>query len=158
MVDDLTEPAASRVELPPEGGAGTQVSQPAAAASDAIPALTTFVVLTFGFSWGLAGIATLATPTAPVLGEALMILCGFGPSLAAVLIVLLWDGRAGVLTWVRRCLIWRENIGWYLLAFAGPPFAMLAALGLHVLLGGALPASPASGNPGLTLSTFEHDA
>jgi membrane protease YdiL (CAAX protease family) len=114
----------------------------------------TFVALTFGLSWGLAGIAALATPTAPVLGEALMTLCGFGPSLSAVLTVLLWDGRAGVVTWLRRCLIWRVNIGWYLLAFAGPPLAMLAALGLHVLLGGALPASPAWGHPGLTLTTF----
>jgi hypothetical protein len=114
----------------------------------------TFVALTFGLSWGLAGIAALATPTAQVLGEALMTLCGFGPSLAAVLIVLLWDGRAGVVTWVRRCLKARLKSGWYLLAFVGPPLAMLAVLGLHVLLGGALPSSPARGNPGLTLTTF----
>jgi membrane protease YdiL (CAAX protease family) len=51
-------------------------------------------------------------------------------------------------------MAWRLRIGWYLLAFAAPPLVMLAALGLHVALGGAAPPSPAIGQPGLIVTTF----
>lgn len=73
-----------------------------------------------------------------------MTLCGFGLFLAALLTVRVWDGRDGLLKWLHRRLTWRRNSGWYALAFLSPPLAMLAELGLHVLLGGALPASPAA--------------
>jgi membrane protease YdiL (CAAX protease family) len=121
-------------------------------ASNQIQALMTFVALTFALSWGLAWTSTLVELA--VLSEALFALCGFGPSLAAFITVLVWDGRAGLARWLGRCLTWRLRIGWYLLAVLAPPLAMLVALGLHVALGGAVPPSPAIGQPGLIVPTF----
>lgn len=150
----MNESAASRLGLPLDSRPETLVSRRAKAASEAMQALMTFVGLTFGWSWGLAWVATMVAPTAPFLAEALMTLCGFGPSLAAVFTVLLWDGYAGAVKWLRRCLAWRLRSGWYVLAFVGPPLVMLSALGLHILMGGAQSVSPALGHPGLTLTTF----
>lgn len=134
----------------PESVTGTHISDVGKARQ--IKALLTFVALTFGLSWGLAWTSTLVEPAA--LSEALYTLCGFGPSLAALITVRIWDGRAGLGNWLRRCLMWRLRISWYLLAFLAPPVVMLAALGLHVALGGMVPQSPAIAQPGLIVSTF----
>jgi membrane protease YdiL (CAAX protease family) len=115
-------------------------------------ALLAFVALTFGISWGLVWTSTRVEAAA--LSEAVYTLCGFGPSLAAFAIVLIRDGRAGLGRWVQRCMVWRPRIGWYLLALLATPLVMLAALGLHVALGGAVPPSPAIGQPGLIVPTF----
>lgn len=121
-------------------------------ASNRMQALRTFVALTFGLSWGLAWVSTIVEPA--VLSEALYALCGFGPSLAALITVRIWDGRAGLGNWLLRCLMWRLRFGWYLLAFLAPPLVMLGALGLHVAMGGAVPSSPAVSDPSLIVSTF----
>jgi membrane protease YdiL (CAAX protease family) len=121
-------------------------------AFDRMRALLTFVVLTFGLSWGLAWTSTLVEPAA--LSEALYVLCGFGPSLAALITVRIWDGRAGLARWLGQCLTWRLRIGWYLLAFLAPPLVMLGALLLHVAMGGAVPSSPAVSDPSLIVSSF----
>jgi membrane protease YdiL (CAAX protease family) len=122
------------------------------AASDRMRALLTFVALTFGLSWGLAWTSTLVEPA--VLSEALYALCGFGPSFAAFITVLVWDGRAGLARWLGRCLTWRLRIGWYLMALLAPPLVMFAALGLHVALGGVVWPSSAVGYPDLIVPTF----
>lgn len=121
-------------------------------ASERMRALLTFVGLTFALSWGLAWTSTLVELA--VLSEALYALCGFGPSLAAFITVLVWDGRAGLARWLGRCLTWRLRIGWYMLALLAPPLVMLAALGLHVAMGGAVPQSPAIDQPNLIVPTF----
>lgn len=121
-------------------------------ASNRMSALLTFVALTFGFSWGLAWTSTRAEPAA--LSEALYALCGFGPSLAAPITVLAWDGRAGLGKWWRRCMAWQLRIGWYMVALFAPPLVMLAALGLHVVMGGEMSPSPAIVHPGLIVPTF----
>lgn len=119
-----------------------------------IPALLTFTALTFTLSWGLGAISVGIGPTAPGMAAALLTLCGFGPSLAAILIVLVFDGWHGLGVWLRRCLTWRLHPGWYGAAFVAPPLAMLAALGLHTAIGGAQPISPVAGDPGLAITTF----
>lgn len=102
----------------------------------------TFFVLTFGWTWGLWGIVTLIRDGAPLLGKVLYLAGAFGPSLAACLVVLMFNGRAGLRRWLAQGLRWRVGWRWYALALVAPPLILLAALGVHLALGGAIPASP----------------
>ena len=74
----------------------------------------------------------------------LFFLAGFSPLLAAVGVSAWQSGAAGVRALLAQLLRWRCGFWWYLLALFGPGLLMLAALGLHVALGGTLPLSPLS--------------
>ncbi len=105
-------------------------------------AIITFFVLTFVWTWGLWGIVTLIREQAPSLGNALYLAGAFGPSIAAVFVTLMFTGGAGLRRWLAQCLRWRVGWRWYALAFIAPPLILLAALGVHLAMGGAAPASP----------------
>ncbi len=107
-----------------------------------IPAILTFFVLTFVWTWGLWGIVTLIREQAPGLGNALYLAGAFGPSVAAVFVTLMFTGGEGLRRWLAQCLRWRVGCRWYARAFVAPPLILLAALGVHVVLGGAIPDSP----------------
>lgn len=70
---------------------------------------------------------------------------GWGPGIAAVLVSAILAGRRGVGDLLRRFLIWRLNIVWYVVAFFLLAGLILGGIGLHVLFGGAMPAIPAAG-------------
>jgi uncharacterized protein len=114
-------------------------------------ALCTFVALAFGWTWGLLWIGATFTLHPPWLGTALLIIIGFGPSFAALCVVWMFEGSAGLRQWLRRCLSWRLPAYWYALAFLGPPVAILVALGSHAVLGGSVSPSAAKGQLGLAL-------
>jgi uncharacterized protein len=125
----------------------TQAIQPAA--------LLTFVALAFSWTWGLWWIASTAVnPQSTALISALFIVSGFGPSLAGLVVVWGFDGRAGLCRWLQRCLTWRFGVGWYAMAFFGPPLAMVAALAIHAVLGGPLPPLPDASHIGAPLLQF----
>lgn len=113
-----------------------------------------FILLAFAWSWGLGFAGNKMKEALPALSVALMILAGFGPSLAAVVVVALSTGTAGLRGWVRRCFAWRIDAGWYLLAFLAPPALMVGALALHAALGGSLPALPALSQIPLVVANF----
>jgi membrane protease YdiL (CAAX protease family) len=77
----------------------------------------------------------------------LEILTGWAPGIAAVVITTIVAGRAGVRELLRRFLIWRVGIQWYLTAFFLLALLILGGIGLHVLFGGARPTIPAAGAP-----------
>ncbi len=101
-------------------------------------ALLTFLVLTFGWTWGLWAIVTLPGLGLTGLGGGLMLASAYGPGVAAVVTVLAFEGRVGFGRWIRRCLRWRLGWGWYVLALFGPPLLMMVALGLNLASGGAM--------------------
>lgn len=113
-----------------------------------------FLLIAFGWAWGFGYAAGQLKATMPALSVALSILAGFGPSLAAVIVVHQSDGLAGLRRWLRRCLNWQVGWQWFALAFLAPPTAMLAALGLHVLLGGELPVFTALAHVPLAIANF----
>jgi membrane protease YdiL (CAAX protease family) len=117
-------------------------------------AIFTFFVLTFVWTWGLWGIVILIGEQAPGLGKVLYLAGAFGPSLAAVLITLMFTGGAGLRRWLAQCLRWRVNWRWYALAFIVPPLIFLVALGLHLALGGAIPDSPYAGRVLIAAAQF----
>ena len=113
-----------------------------------------FVVLSFAWSWGFGFVASQISTDTPKLGVALMIVAGFGPSLAGVALVATSIGRSGLRRWIGRCFNWRVGWGWYVLAFLVSPVVMVFALALSVLLGEALPAFPAASQIPLVIANF----
>ena len=49
------------------------------------------------------------------------------------------DGRAGIRTLLRRFLIWRVGLRWYVVVLLGAAVVDLTAIALHVVFGGAVP-------------------
>jgi len=123
-------------------------------ASSQIPALLTFVAMTFGWTWPLWMAGAGLISCAPDLGKALLLLAGFGPSLSGLITVGIFDGGAGLGRWLHRCLNWRLGLFWYAVAFFGPPLAMIVSLGVDAILGGALPSSPSAGHVGIAVAQF----
>jgi membrane protease YdiL (CAAX protease family) len=83
---------------------------------------------------------------------ALLILTGWGPALAAMVVVGLTEGRAGLARLWRRFLIARVSPVWYAVALLLIAAAILGGLGLSVLLGGAMPVIPALHYPVSTVA------
>lgn len=86
--------------------------------------LLVFVVLAYAFSWTLVPFGGLL---------------GCGPFLAAVLVLSLTEGRAGVRDLLRRMVRWRIGWGWYALAIGLPTAAAGLAAAWTIWLGAPMP-------------------
>jgi membrane protease YdiL (CAAX protease family) len=64
------------------------------------------------------------------------------PSIAALIVAFLADGRNGVLDIFRRLGRWRANWRWYVFILFSPAVLYFLAVGVHVLLGGTAPQFP----------------
>ena len=117
-------------------------------------AISAFVVLAFAWSWGL-GYATsqVKSESIPV-STAVLMASGFGPSIAAFVIVGAFSGSLGLRRWMAHCL--NRNLGcrWFALAFLTPPLVMMVALVVHILLGGAIPAPIVAAHIPLAIANF----
>lgn len=69
----------------------------------------------------------------------LTILSGYGPALAAIIVVSLAYGRQGLRELFGRLLRWRVEIQWYLIALFMPAFVILLAIAVNNWTGGASP-------------------
>ena len=103
-------------------------------------ALAVYVVLTLGIVWTTAPLA-LVSPA----GHGL--LNAFNPLLVALGVTAATAGRHGVAALLRRLLIWRVGLRWYLVVVGLPLMIALAAVGISMLAG--LPV----GNPFDRIST-----
>ena len=117
-------------------------------------ALFNFVAMAFGWTWSLLWVGATFTLHPAWLNTTIIIAAAFGPSLAGVITVALFDGRAGVKRWLKRCLFWRVGWGWYAIAAVGPLGIMALALALYAGMGGAVPPSPVIGNLWLSVLIF----
>ena len=84
--------------------------------------------------WAAAGSHGWVAAPRPVLP----LLVGSGFVIAAVLVTGIVDGRRGIRALLRRFLVWRVGARWYLVVLLGPAVICLAAVALHVALGGDL--------------------
>jgi CAAX protease family protein len=108
--------------------------------------LTTFFILAYALSWWAWIPYALGVFPNPV--------ASFGPFLAAVVVLAMTEGKAGLLGLFRRMLRWRVAPGWYAVALLLPAVLTAAATMLNVLLGAEPPtATELSKWPGL-FSTF----
>ena len=90
-----------------------------------------FVLLSYGFSWGLWALMIAVWGTINWLGS-------FGPSVAALVVVALTQGRLGLKHLWRQILAGRFAVWWYLFITLGAFLILLLGLLLYVLLGGVM--------------------
>jgi membrane protease YdiL (CAAX protease family) len=106
-------------------------------------------ILMLAFAWpGLIWEALYSQGLVPTQSPiVLSLLIGWVPGLAAIGVTAILAGRAGVRDLLRRFLIWKVGLRWYLAGFFLLAAIILGGIGLHVLFGGATPAIPAVGSP-----------
>lgn len=96
-----------------------------------------YVALAFTISW-LGWSILILTDVEPGFFNPWKLLTAFGPSLAGLFAITCHSGKQGLDKLWGRLIEWRRpQWFWYLIGLAGPPLAMLAALGIHSALGGA---------------------
>jgi membrane protease YdiL (CAAX protease family) len=93
--------------------------------------LVSFLVLTFALSWGLGAILNGNGLLAP---NATFIL---GVPIAALLVISMSEGRAGLKDLGRRIIRWRVSPRWYAVVFILPIVVLVAVLALLPLFGGS---------------------
>lgn len=94
-----------------------------------------FFILSYGISWVVWMPIVLS-------GEAsrpLLILGTFGPTLAALLMTAKENGRKGLQELLRRLLAWRVGVLWYVFSFVATAVVVMAAIGIHIGMGGDVP-------------------
>ena len=94
-----------------------------------------YLLLAFFISW-LGWIVLILTDTAPGFFNPWKLLAAFGPSLAGAAVVAITSGKSGLRKIWQQLTRVRVRWVWYLVSLALPPALMLAALGIHTLLGG----------------------
>jgi uncharacterized protein len=95
--------------------------------------LIAFFVLAYAFSWWPWPLYALKLSPSPIVG--------FGPFFAAVVVLALTGGKAGVMILLRRMVRWRVAPLWYAAALLLPVAIALGATVLNVLLGARPPSS-----------------
>ncbi len=86
-----------------------------------------FFVLAYALTWPLIPLVSVS----PLWGFPAL----FGPALAAIVVVAVADGRAGLKDLLGRVVRWRVGTGWYAVALGLPVVLAFAAAGLHLALG-----------------------
>jgi membrane protease YdiL (CAAX protease family) len=108
--------------------------------------LIAFFVLAYALSWWAWPLYALGVLPNPV--------ASFGPFLAAIVVLALTEGKAGIAGLFRRMIRWRVAPGWYAVALLLPAVLALAATGLNVLLGAEPPSAEELGGWSALFSTF----
>ncbi len=93
--------------------------------------LIAFFVLSYALSWWPWILHGLGVNTAPI--------ASFGPFLAALLVLALTEGKAGIVGLLRRMVRWRVGVGWYAVALLLPVVMAGGATLLNVALGAEPP-------------------
>jgi membrane protease YdiL (CAAX protease family) len=110
--------------------------------------LISFFVLAFALSWWAWPLYYFDLSPNPIIG--------FGPFLAALVVLALTEGRSGVVGLLRRMVRWRVGLRWYAVALLLPIVVTLTAAVLNVFVLGAERTSSAAELGGLSsfLSMF----
>ena len=94
--------------------------------------IVTFFVLAYAFSWLPWVLGTLVPASRPFV---LYPFLGSGPLLAALIVIPITRGRAGLRAWAASLLKWRVGWHWYAIAIGIPLIVGLGAATLNVVFG-----------------------
>ena len=108
--------------------------------------LITFFVLAYPLSWWPSILYAFDLLPQPIVG--------FGPFLAALVVLALTSGKSGIVGLLRRMVRWRVAPVWYAVALLLPVGVELSATVLNVLLGAEAPSSVELGGWTSLFSTF----
>ena len=95
--------------------------------------LVAFLALTFLLSWWPWPLHAFGLMPMPI--------ASFGPFLAALVVLALTEGKAGILGLLRRMVRWRVGLGWWAVAILLPVAMSGGAALLNVALGAEAPAA-----------------
>jgi membrane protease YdiL (CAAX protease family) len=104
--------------------------------------LVCFFVMAYAFTWIVTSPWTLGATGAgllPVhlsaLASSLLLDAGIlaGPTLAALIMTAVTEGRAGVRRLLGRLVLWRVGVRWYLFALVGVPLIMLLGFAVYAM-------------------------
>ena len=95
--------------------------------------LATFFILAYALSWWAWILYALGVFPNPI--------ASFGPFLAAIVVLALTEGKAGLIGLFRRMVRWRVAPGWYAVALLLPAVLTAVATVLNVMLGANLRSS-----------------
>lgn len=95
--------------------------------------LVAFCTLAFGCTWALYLASTRIDGAA---AEVLRTASAFGPTAAALVLVLVVRRRDGLRRWLRAQFRWRVHWAWYVGPLAAPPLVLAAGVIVHRALGG----------------------
>src|SRR5829696_8694079 len=109
-------------------------------------ALISFFVLAYALSWWPSILYALDLLPQPIVG--------FGPFLAALVVLAITSGKTGIVGLLRRMVGWRVAPVWYAVALLLPIAITLGATVLNVLLGAQAPSSAELGGWTSLFSTF----
>jgi uncharacterized protein len=115
----------------------TSATSPSRTTPSAFP--LKFFVLAFAFTWAFWWLAVLDERGLISLPVPAVLIGTFGPVVGAVVVTAQEGGRAGLRSLLGRIARWRVAPVWYGVALLGPILLYLAAMALHVLLGGQPP-------------------
>jgi uncharacterized protein len=114
--------------------------------------LVSFFVLAFGLTWAIMVPQVLGSHGLVPFPEflPLLIVMGYGPTFAALIVTGVLGGRAAIKGLLGRLRIWRVGWRWWAVTLFLNALAVLGALGLYALLGNDVPPFPTLG-PALLL-------
>jgi membrane protease YdiL (CAAX protease family) len=120
-------------------------AQPRGGASGLVRAfpILSYVAVAYLWSWSLwlftrAAFGPAPAPDHSALWFTFLILGAIGPTMSAIACTALQGGKPAVGQLLRRYLIWRVPIGWYLAAILIPWAYFLSGAGIYTLRGGTL--------------------
>ena len=90
-----------------------------------------FIAVAYGFSWGLWALMITFLGQINWLGS-------FGPSLAAIVVIGMTQGRTGLKNLLRPIMNGRFGLGWYLFLIPGAVLVLILGLWIYKLLGGVV--------------------
>jgi membrane protease YdiL (CAAX protease family) len=93
--------------------------------------LIAFFVLTFLLSWWPWALYAFGLMPVPI--------ASFGPFLAALVVLALTEGKAGIVALLRRMIRWRVGLGWWVVALLLPAAMSGGATLLNIALGAEAP-------------------
>lgn len=96
-----------------------------------------FFVLTFAIAWSIWLPLGFLVPENPFLS----LPGAWAPTISAVILTGLTEGKDGVRKFLKRLLHWRVGLGWYLIVLFGVAIIACLAIGVGKFLGIAAPAS-----------------
>jgi uncharacterized protein len=103
--------------------------------------LITFFVLAYSLTWlgwTLPDKIYTGTPLTFILALPFFVMIA-GPLLSAIIVTAIISGKAGVFALLRKFMIWRVGLGWYVVALLLMPAMALTAIYLNVLFGAPAP-------------------
>ena len=92
--------------------------------------LVAFLVFAYGFSWGIWGLLSALTGHIHWIGS-------FGPSIAAVVVVAISEGKDGLRNLLRPIRQWRFGLGWYIFILIVCPLLFMLGLWAYIFSGGS---------------------